>query len=50
VWDGYQPGSQSIGVKSSVIGYSLDSNNMSIEAEESPLLRSITGKQLVEAD
>jgi hypothetical protein len=32
----------------SVVGYLPDSNDMSTEAEESPLLRSITRKQLVE--
>jgi hypothetical protein len=29
---------------SAVVGYSPDSNNVSTEAEESPLLRSVTGK------
>jgi hypothetical protein len=34
-------------VDSSVTGYSLDSNNMSTEAEESPLLRAVTKQHLV---
>jgi hypothetical protein len=32
---------------SAVAGYSPDSNNMSTEAEEFPVLRSVTVKQLV---
>jgi hypothetical protein len=32
---------------SSVVGYSPDSNDVSIEAEESQLLRSVIGKRLV---
>jgi hypothetical protein len=36
--------------KNSVMGYSTDSNDVSTEAEESPLLRSVTGKRLVKAD
>jgi hypothetical protein len=36
--------------ESSVVGYLLDSNDMSMVAEESLLLRSITKTQLVEAD
>jgi hypothetical protein len=35
---------------SGVVGYLLDCNDMSTEAEESSLLRSITGKRLVKAD
>jgi hypothetical protein len=31
-----------ISVDNSVVGYSLDSNDMSREAEESPLLRAVT--------
>jgi hypothetical protein len=34
----------------SVVGYSLDSNDVSTEAEESPLLRSVTRKRLDNAD
>jgi hypothetical protein len=33
-----------------VVGYSPDSNDVSTEAEEFPLLRSVTGKRLVTAD
>jgi hypothetical protein len=36
--------------KSSVVGYSLDGNNMSTEARETSLLRSITRKRLVKAN
>jgi hypothetical protein len=36
--------------KSSAVGYSLDSNDVSTEADESPFLRSVTGKRLVKAD
>jgi hypothetical protein len=36
--------------KNSVVGYSPDSNDVSIEAEESPFLRFVTGKRLVKAD
>jgi hypothetical protein len=35
---------------SAVVGYSPDNNDVSTEAEESPLLRSVTGKRLVKAD
>jgi hypothetical protein len=35
------------GVESSVAGYSPDSNDVSTKAEESPLLRSVTRKRLV---
>jgi hypothetical protein len=35
---------------SSLVGYSPDSNDVSTEAEESPLLRSVTRKRLVKAD
>jgi hypothetical protein len=35
---------------SSVVGYLPDSNEVSTKVEESPLLRSFTGKRLVEAD
>jgi hypothetical protein len=34
-------------VQSSVVGYSPDSNDMSREAEESPLLRAVIMQQLV---
>jgi hypothetical protein len=34
-------------VNSSVVGYSPDSNDVSTEAEESPLLRAVTRKRLV---
>jgi hypothetical protein len=34
-------------VDSSVVGYSLESNDLSTEAEESPLLGAITSKRLV---
>jgi hypothetical protein len=34
----------------SVAEYSPDSTDVSTETEESPLLRSVTGKRLVEAD
>jgi hypothetical protein len=34
----------------SVAGYSPDSNDMSTKTEESQLLRSVTGKRLVEAN
>jgi hypothetical protein len=34
-------------VDSSDVGYSLDSNDMSTEAEESPLLRAATKQQLM---
>jgi hypothetical protein len=33
----------------SVVGYSLDSNEVSTEAEESPLLRAVTNQRLVKA-
>jgi hypothetical protein len=36
--------------KSSVVGYSTDDNDVSTESEESPLLRSVTGKRLIKAD
>jgi hypothetical protein len=36
--------------KSSFVGHSPDSNDVSTETEESQLLRSGTGKRLVEAD
>jgi hypothetical protein len=35
---------------SAVVGYLLDSNDVSTETEESLLLRSVTGKRLVKAD
>jgi hypothetical protein len=35
---------------SSVVGHSPDSNDVITEVEDSPLLRSITSKQLVKAD
>jgi hypothetical protein len=35
---------------SSVVGYSPDSNEVSIEAKESPLLRTVTRERLVKAD
>jgi hypothetical protein len=34
-------------IDSSVLGYSLDSNDVSTEAEESPLLRAVTKQRLV---
>jgi hypothetical protein len=34
-------------VESAVVGYSLDSNDVSTEAEESPLLRFVTKQRLV---
>jgi hypothetical protein len=37
-------------VDSSVVGYSPNSNDVSTEAEESPLLRPVTRKRLVKAD
>jgi hypothetical protein len=33
-----------------VVRYSLDSKDVNTEADESPLLRSVTRKQLVKAD
>jgi hypothetical protein len=36
--------------KSSVAGDSPDSNDVSTEAEESPLLEAVMGKRLVKAD
>jgi hypothetical protein len=35
---------------SAVLGYLLDSKDMSAEPEKSPLSRSVTGKRLVKAD
>jgi hypothetical protein len=32
------------------VGYSTESNGVSTEAEESPLLRTVTGKRLVKTD
>jgi hypothetical protein len=42
----------SLGVSqlSGVVGYLLDCNYMSTEAEKSSLVRSVTGKRLVKAD
>jgi hypothetical protein len=36
-------------VDSSVLGYSQDSNDVSTEAEKSPLLRAVTKQRLVKA-
>jgi hypothetical protein len=36
--------------KSTVVGYSPDSNDVSSEAVQSPLLKSVTRKRLVKAD
>jgi hypothetical protein len=36
-------------VGSSVVGYSPDSNDVSIEAEKSPLLRAVTKQRVVKA-